>query len=99
MILKALNNARKALGNKVEYRLSIEKCSQSSDLSILATEWPSLLQKFMKPLALLNCRRTYDPEKFEGIKFAAIGLSPRLTHSDKFKSIKSKIIVMLTKPS
>ena len=88
---KALENARRILGNKVEYCSSIEECLQESDLCILATEWteykeldPSTLQKFMRSPALLDCRRIYDPERFRGIKFAAIGLGPRSSHDNKF---------------
>jgi len=88
---RALGNARKILGNKVEYCSSIEECLRNSDLCILATEWPeyksldsSVLQKFMKSPALLDCRRIYDPEKFREIKFAAIGFGPRSTHGNKF---------------
>jgi len=88
---RALENARKVLGNKVEYCSSIEECLRSSDLCILATEWPeykeldpSILQKFMKSPALLDCRRIYDPKKFREIKFAAIGLGPRSTHDNGF---------------
>ena len=78
---KALENARKILGAKVEYCSSIEECLRNSDLCILATEWPeykelepSILKKLMRTPALLDCRRVYEPEKFKGIKFAAIGL-------------------------
>ena len=88
---RALENARRVLGNKVEYCSSIEECLQGSDLCILATEWPeyeeldpSTLQKFMKSPALLDCRRIYDLKKFRGIKFAAIGLGPKLICDDKF---------------
>jgi len=87
---RALENARKVLGNKVEYCSSIEECLHGSDLCILATEWPedkdldpSTLQKFMKSPALLDCRRIYDSKKFREIKFAAIGLGLRSVHNNK----------------
>ncbi|MCD6312261.1 MAG: UDP-glucose/GDP-mannose dehydrogenase family protein [Thaumarchaeota archaeon] len=77
---KAIENARKILGDAVEYARSIEECLRSSDLCILATEWPEYkmlrmeaLLRLMRNPALLDCRRIYDPKDFQGIKFAAIG--------------------------
>ena len=78
---KALKNAMKILKEKVSYASSIEECLQGADLCILATEWEEYkelrqedLEKLMKSPALLDCRRLYDPIKFNRIKFAAIGL-------------------------
>jgi len=81
---KALEKAKKILGDRVTYCKTIEECLTGSDLCILATEWPEykelnqeMLRKYMRSPALLDCRRLYDPEEFKGIKFAAIGLGPR----------------------
>jgi UDPglucose 6-dehydrogenase len=81
---KALEKARKVLGDKVVYCETIEECLIGSDLCILATEWPEykelsqeMLKRYMRRPALLDCRRLYDPEKFKGIEFAALGLGPR----------------------
>ena len=78
---KAMENARRILGDRIEYAGSIEECLSDADLCILATEWPEyrqinsdLLKKYMKSPALLDCRRLYDPDQFRGIRFAAIGL-------------------------
>ena len=78
---KALDNARKVLGNKVEYSTSIEECLRDSDLCILATEWPEYrkiksrdLRKLMRSPAMLDCRRLYNPADFKEVKFMAIGL-------------------------
>ena len=86
---KALDKARKALGDRVEYCPSIEECLRGSDLCILATEWPeykelepSVLKRLMRSPTLLDCRRIYDPERFGGIKFAAIGLGPKAPHNE-----------------
>ena len=80
---KAMENARRILGDRIEYAGSIEECLSDADLCILATEWPEyrqinsdLLKKYMKSPALLDCRRLYDPNQFRGIRFAAIGLGP-----------------------
>jgi len=78
---KALDNARKVLGDKVRYSTSIEECLDDSDLCILATEWPEYkkikprdLRKFMRSPAMLDCRRLYNPEDFREAKIMAIGL-------------------------
>ena len=80
---KAMDNARKILGENVEYASSLESCLEDADLCILATEWPEYkglseedLQRLMRSPALLDCRRIYDPKRFRGVKFAAIGLGP-----------------------
>ncbi|MCD6592803.1 UDP-glucose 6-dehydrogenase, partial [Candidatus Bathyarchaeota archaeon] len=78
---KAMDNARKILGDRVEYAANLEDCLRDADLCILATEWPEYkglsqedLIRLMKSPALLDCRRIYDPEKFRKVRFAAIGL-------------------------
>ena len=80
---KAMDNARKVLGENVEYASSLENCLEDADLCILATEWPEYwrlnegdLKRLMRSPALLDCRRIYDPKSFQGIRFAAIGLGP-----------------------
>jgi len=81
---KALEKAKKILGNRVNYCKTVEECLTGSDLCILATEWPEYkklnqetLKRHMRIPALLDCRRLYDPEEFREIKFAAIGLGPK----------------------
>ena len=80
---KAMDNARKILGDRVEYAISLKDCLRDADLCVLATEWPEYrklgqedLIRLMKSPALLDCRRVYDPEKFRRVRFAAIGLGP-----------------------
>ena len=80
---KAMDNARRVLGDRVEYAISLEDCLRGADLCILATEWPEYrelgqeeLIRLMRTPTLLDCRRVYDPEKFRKIRFAAIGLGP-----------------------
>ena len=80
---KAMDNARKILGDRVEYAISLEDCLRDADLCVLATEWPEYrelgqedLIRLMRSPALLDCRRVYDPEKFRRVRFAAIGLGP-----------------------
>ena len=80
---KAMDNARKILGDDVEYASTLESCLEDADLCILATEWPEYkelseedLRRLMRSPALLDCRRIYDPKRFRGVKFAAIGLGP-----------------------
>lgn len=78
---KAIENAKSILGDSIGYEQSIEECLRGSDLCILATEWPEYrmlrketLLELMRNPALLDCRRIYNPEDFQGIKFVAIGL-------------------------
>ena len=78
---KALRNARRILGDRIAYAESVEDCLKDAELCILATEWPEYaritaadLLRLMRDPAILDCRRLYDPEKFKGVKFAAIGL-------------------------
>lgn len=81
---KALENARKVLGDRVGYAEGVEDCLRGAELCILATEWPEygevdgeVLRRLMRTPALLDCRRLYDPARFKGVRFAAIGLGPR----------------------
>jgi len=81
---KALEKAKKILGDRVIYCRTIEECLTGSDLCILGTEWveykelkQETLKKYMRRPALLDCRRLYDPEEFKEIRFSAIGLGPR----------------------
>ncbi|MEM0452786.1 MAG: UDP-glucose/GDP-mannose dehydrogenase family protein [Nitrososphaerota archaeon] len=78
---KALEKAKKILGDRVIYCRTIEECLSNSDLCIVATEWSEykeikqeMLKKYMRNPALLDCRRLYDPEQFKDVRFAAIGL-------------------------
>lgn len=78
---KALEKARRVLGERVEYAESVEACLRGSELAVLATEWPeygrldsTTLRRLMHSPALLDCRRLYPPERFRDIRFAAIGL-------------------------
>jgi len=78
---KALENARRVLGDRVEYAGSMEECLRGAELAVLATEWPEYgrldaetLRRLMRSPALLDCRRLYPPERFRDVRFAAIGL-------------------------
>lgn len=78
---KAMENARRILGRKVEYAESVEECLHGADLCILATEWPQygrinaeILKRLMRTPVLLDGRRLYKPEEFREIRFKAIGL-------------------------
>ena len=57
---KAMDNARKVLGENVEYASSLENCLEDADLCILATEWPEywrLSEENLKRLIAINFRR------------------------------------------
>ena len=97
-----MRNARRILGDDVEYAGSVEECIRGSDLCILATEWPEYrkiragdLSKLMRNPAILDCRRLYDPEEFRDVRFAAIGLGLNLWTSEmkRHRGRKSKDLV------
>ncbi|MEM3921705.1 MAG: UDP-glucose/GDP-mannose dehydrogenase family protein [Nitrososphaerota archaeon] len=80
---RALHNARKIFGDKIEYAVSSIQCIQGADCALIVTEWPEFKElkpehfiKNMRTPCVIDGRRIYDPKEFEGkIKFAAIGLN------------------------
>jgi nucleotide sugar dehydrogenase len=79
---KALENAKRVLGSRVEYYSSIDEALRNADAAIVATAWdyyrrltPSEFRKLMKSPIILDARRIYDPTRFleEGVRLYAIG--------------------------
>jgi len=78
----AMTNAKRALGDKIEYAPSAIKCIRGSDGCIIVTEWDEFknlkAEDFIENMAtptVVDGRRIYDPETFSGkMRFAAIGL-------------------------
>lgn len=78
---KAMENARKIFGDRIEYASSALKCIDKADCALIVTEWPEFQslkpEDFitrMRTPCLVDGRRIYPPKKFEGkLKFAAIG--------------------------
>jgi len=77
----AIPNARKLLGRRVRFASSARECLHGADVCIVVTEWeefkaltPEMLKSEMKRPVLVDGRRMYDPERFAGVAYAAIGL-------------------------
>lgn len=78
----ATTNAKKFLGNRVEYASSAIECIKGADCCIIATEWDEFKQlkpedfvKNMRVATVVDGRRIYDPEEYSRkLKFAAVGL-------------------------
>ncbi len=78
---KALETARKELGDKIDYAKSVEEALQNSECAFLITEWeefkrltPEDFLKHMKSPNLIDGRRIYDYDLFNSkLNFRAIG--------------------------
>jgi UDPglucose 6-dehydrogenase len=80
---KAIENARKVFGNRVEYADSVEKCLAGADCAIAVTEWDQFKRLTprdfgrMRRQLVVDGRRIYRPNEFAGtIEFKAVGLGP-----------------------
>jgi len=80
---KAMENARKVFGTRVEYADSVEECLAGADAAITVTEWDEFKQLTppdfgrMKRQLVVDGRRIYRPSEFLGkIEFKALGLGP-----------------------
>jgi len=78
----AADNAKKVLGEKVRYPVTINECLENADCCILVTEWdefkklrPEDFVRVMKKALLIDGRRIYDNREFsKKLKLRAIGL-------------------------
>ena len=78
---KAKKTAEMEMGEKIKYADSIEEVLKDSDCALLITEWdefkvlrPDDFKKHMKTPNLVDGRRLYDYDKFNGaLPFRAIG--------------------------
>jgi len=79
---KAIPNAKKILGDKMEYADSPINCIKDAHCCIIVTEWlefkklkPEDFRKHMKMPAIIDGRRIFNPEKFkERVLYEAVGL-------------------------
>jgi UDPglucose 6-dehydrogenase len=82
---KAMENARKAFGEAVEYAESVEDCLTGSECALIVTEWeefrkmtPQNFIELMKIPAVVDGRRIYNAESFSPkLRFAAVGLGEK----------------------
>ncbi|MEM4310922.1 MAG: nucleotide sugar dehydrogenase [Nitrososphaerales archaeon] len=80
---KAMKNAKRIFGNRVEYADNLEDCLKGSDCALIVTEWdefkklkPQDFINLMKIPAIVDGRRIYDAKDFSSkLKFSAIGFS------------------------
>ena len=78
---KALKTAEEEMGDKIQYADSKEEALKDSECALLITEWdnfkaltPQDFQRLMKAPNLIDGRRLYDYDKFNGaLPFRAIG--------------------------
>ncbi|MES4787576.1 MAG: UDP-glucose 6-dehydrogenase [Nitrospiraceae bacterium] len=85
---RAMENARRAFGNSIEYSDSVEGCLKGSSCALIVTEWdefkelkPEHFISLMKIPAVVDGRRIYDPKLFSHkLRFAAIGLGEKECH-------------------
>ena len=82
---KALDNARRVLGDRVTYAGSARECIRDSDCCIVATGWPEFarlrpsdFKKLMRNAAVVDARRVLDAEALRaaGVKCATLGSGP-----------------------
>ena len=80
----AVPNARKSLGESVEFAKDERSALNAADCCIVMTEWNQFreLQKkdylgLMRAPNLVDARRLYDPKEYGTMNFAAVGLGPQ----------------------
>ena len=82
---KAMENAKRIIGDSVEYAEDLSACIEGADVVILVTEWPEFrslkpedFKRLMKIPCVVDGRRVYDARLFKesGVRFAAVGLGP-----------------------
>jgi UDPglucose 6-dehydrogenase len=78
----AIENTQKVFKNKIFYCRTMKECIQNSDIIVIATPWdefkninPSLLKRKNKKVALFDCWRILNPEKYKKlVKYLALGI-------------------------
>jgi UDPglucose 6-dehydrogenase len=79
----AMPNAKRQLGDLIEYSDNAHSALKGADCAVIMTEWDQFrklkakdFQAYMKTPKILDARRIYDPREFRGLDYAAIGLGP-----------------------
>lgn len=78
----AIENARRILGEKIEYADSSQSCLEGADVAIVVTEWeefrkltPEDFKGWMRNPVLIDARRIYDPATYGlDLRYSAVGL-------------------------
>ena len=79
----ANENARKLLGEEIEYAKSLDECIRGADCCIVATEWdefrrstPENFFSLMRTPVVIDGRRIYDPHSYaKRTRYRAVGLA------------------------
>jgi len=80
----AVPNARKSLGESVEFAKDLRSALNATDCCIVMTEWNEFRELqtkdylgLMRGPNLVDARRLYDPKEYGAMNFAAVGLGPQ----------------------
>ena len=81
---RAMENAKKVLGNKVIFADSLKECLENSDLILIAIPWeefkninPAYLKRKGSQPIIIDCWRILDPQKYKEVaKYLSIGVNP-----------------------
>jgi len=80
----AVPNARKSLGESVEFAKDLRSALNATDCCIVMTEWNEFRELqtkdylgLMRAPNLVDARRLYDPKEYVAMNFAAVGLGPQ----------------------
>src|SRR5207247_635906 len=79
----AVPNARKSLGESVEFAKDERSALNAADCCVVMTEWNQFRELqtkdylgLMRAPNLVDARRLYDPKEYGAMNFAAVGLGP-----------------------
>ena len=79
----AIPNTKKQLQEQIDYAENAHSALKGADCAIIMTEWDEIrrlkakdFQAYMKTLNLVDARRIYNPEEFNGLNYVSIGLGP-----------------------
>ena len=80
----AVPNARKSLGESVEFAKDERSALNAADCCVVMTEWNQFRELqtkdylgLMRAPNLVDARRLYDPKEYGAMNFAAVGLGPQ----------------------
>ena len=105
MIRKGMEQARKILGNAIEYCRSADDALDEADLCVIATEWnefrdkkPAAYKKLMAEPVMVDLRNVFSPDEMaeHGFSYVSVGRSaverqaPRGRHELMDMSVSSR---------
>jgi UDPglucose 6-dehydrogenase len=82
----AIPNAKKVLGNSIEFTEDPESALKGTDCCVIMTEWDEFLKigpddyrKLMRNPSIVDARRICNPSDFSQVNYTAIGVGPKRT--------------------